>query len=87
MSDVSDVRKDVTSIVRMYGKFQGSIPADKDLYADLGVESVNAISILLALETRFHTTIDDARFIEARTIDGLVDLVGAQEPHLGSRVA
>lgn len=87
MSDVSDVRKDVMSIVQTYGKLNGPIPTDKDLYSDLGVESVNAISILLALETRFQTTIDDGRFIEARTLNGLVDLVAPGESHPGSRVA
>ncbi len=87
MTDVSDVRKDVLSIVQTYGKLKGPVAADRDLYSELGVESVNAISILLALETRFHTTIDDARFIEARTLNGLVDLVTAEESQQGSRVA
>ncbi len=87
MADVSDVRKDVVSIVQTYGKLKGPIPADRDLYSELGVESVSAISILLALETRFHTTIDDARFIETRTVNGLVELVAAEESQQGSRVA
>lgn len=87
MTDVSDVRRDVLSIVQTYGKLKGPIAADRDLYSELGVESVNAISILLALETRFHTPIDDARFIEARTLDGLVELVAAEGSRPGSRVA
>lgn len=87
MTDMSDIRKDVAAIIQACGKLQGPIPPDKDLYADLGVESVNAISILLALEGRFQTTIDDARFIEARTLNGLVRLVAPAEVAQGSRVA
>ena len=75
MPDISAIRKDVVSIVATCGKLSGPIPPDKDLYRDLGVESVNAISILLALEGRFGGAIDDTRFVEARTVNGLVNLV------------
>jgi len=87
MHDVNDVRTDVMAIVQTYGKLKGPISDDLDIYMDLGVESVNAISILLALETHFHTTIDDARFIEARTVNGLIGLVAAQDSCQGSQVA
>lgn len=87
MPDISDIRKDVVSIVETCGKLAGPIPPDKDLYSDLGVESVNAISILLALEGRLGTTIDDTRFVEARTLNGLVDLVAEAKLAPGSRVA
>ena len=43
MSDISDIRKDVMAIIETCGKLAGPIPPDKDLYSDLGVESVNAI--------------------------------------------
>ncbi|MHB1513817.1 MAG: acyl carrier protein [Acidiferrobacter sp.] len=87
MSDISDIRKDVMSIVETYGKLAGPVPPDRDLYSDLGVESVNAISILLALESRLGTTIDDTRFVEARTLNGLVDLVAQTKLAPGSQVA
>ena len=87
MSDISDIRKDVVAIIETCGKLAGPIPPDKDLYSDLGVESVNAISILLALEGRFGTAIDDTRFIEARTVNSLVDLVAQAQAAPGARVA
>jgi acyl carrier protein len=87
MTDMSDMRRDVVAIIESCGKLRGPIPPDKDLYTDLGVESVNAISILLALEGRFRTTIDDARFIEARTLNGLVNLVAEAQLEPGSQVA
>ncbi len=87
MSDTSDIRKDVMSIIETCGKLAGPIPPDKDLYSDLGVESVNAISILLALESRLGMTIDDMRFVEARTLNRLVDLVAQTKRAPDSRVA
>ncbi len=86
MTSPAEIRKDVESIVRTYGKLKEPIPGDRDLYTDLGVESVNAISILLALETRFQAPIDDARFVEARTLDGLVGLIATTQAG-DSRVA
>ncbi len=87
MDDEERIRKDVLSIVQTYGKVKGIPPLDRDLYTDLGIESVNAISILLALESRFHMHIDDARFIEVRTAGGLVDLVVRKPADKGSCVA
>ncbi len=87
MTDINNIRKDVMAIVETSGKLAGPIPPDKDLYSDLGVESVNAISILLALENRFSVTIDDARFVEARTVNKLADLIAETRLALGLQVA
>ena len=66
---------EITEMVRNIGKVQGEVPPDKDIYADLGVESINSIEILLALEDKFGIAIDDTRFIKARTVQLLIDLV------------
>ena len=87
MDDEERIHKDVLSIVATYGKVRQPFGPDRDLYADLGIESVNAVSILLALESRFGLHIDDARFVEARTVNALVDLVGQKPVESGSRVA
>lgn len=86
MDDVVDIRREVLSIVQSYGKLKGPVPCDKDLYGDLGIESVNAISILLALEGRFNRSIDDTQFLEARTLDQLVSLMAASHRQ-GTQVA
>jgi acyl carrier protein len=73
-SDIALV-EDVASVVREVAKLNGNLEIDKDLYTELGVESVNAIGILLALEEKFGIAIDDSEFIQARTITKLADLV------------
>ncbi len=69
------ITKSIISILEEVGKIEGEIPKESDIYAELGVESVNSISILLALEKKFDITIDDNEFIQARTLTKLVDLV------------
>ena len=75
MTEDMDIRKSVLAIVCNFGKVAGDLPPEHDLYADLGIESVNAISILLALEEKFCIVIDDYQFSRARTFNRLVDLV------------
>lgn len=65
----------ITAMVASIGKVDGEVPPDKDIYADLGVESINSIEILLALEDHFGITIDDIEFIKARTVSLLTELV------------
>ena len=66
---------DIIHILKDVGKVDGEILPDSDIYADLGVESVNSISILLALEDKFSIAIDDNQFILARTLAKLTELV------------
>ena len=51
-------------------------PADAHLYHELGVSSVEAMQILLALEERHGITIPDEDFVEATTLEQLAALVG-----------
>lgn len=48
---------------------------DAHLYHELGVSSVEAMQILLALEERHGITIPDEDFVEATTLDELAALV------------
>lgn len=75
MSSIEIIIVDVVSLVKRIGKLDGEVPTDKDIYADLGVESLNSIEILVALEEQFGLVIDDTKFIKARTIQGLAELV------------
>ena len=56
-----------------------AIDADEnaDLYADLGLASVHAMSLLADLEERFGLLIPDDNFIEARSISQLTSMVDA----------
>ncbi|MDA8361858.1 MAG: acyl carrier protein [Gammaproteobacteria bacterium] len=87
MDDEERIRRDVLSIVQTYGKVRPPVVADRDLYTEVGIKSVDAVSILLAIESRFHISIDDDHFAGARTVNGLVDLLLSHPLGTGSRVA
>ena len=70
-----DIQGKIIGIVRQYGKINGDVAIEKDLYSELGIESFNSISILLALEEHFGLTIDDHEFVKARTVGKLIRLV------------
>lgn len=69
------VHEDVLAVVRKYGELNIDPPLDRDLYAELHVESINAISILLGLEETFSVAIDDRLFALARTARQLIELI------------
>ncbi len=74
---MSELFSNVASVIREVGEVNGEIPAEVDIYADLGIESVNSIGILFALEEKFGISIDDTKFVKARTLNGLMELVAA----------
>lgn len=78
MIDNQKIFQEIASIVRESGRVSGEIPEYSDLYAEVGVESVNSIAILIALEEKFQLAIDDAKFTKARTLAALVELVAGQ---------
>jgi acyl carrier protein len=51
--------------------------ANADLYADFGLASVHAITLLTDLEERFRIHIRDEDFIEARSISQLTLMIDA----------
>ena len=75
MHTVESSRLEIILILKEIGKIEGDIPPESDIYTDLHVESVNAISILLALEEKFNISIDDNAYIQARTLTKLIELV------------
>lgn len=51
--------------------------ANTDLYADFGLASVHAITLLTDLEERFRIQVRDEDFIEARSISQLTAMIDA----------
>jgi len=71
----------VRAVVRRIAPgLDGSFSATADLYRELGVKSVAALDLLLALEEEFKVSIDDEAFGEARTVQKLAAMI---EPKLG----
>jgi acyl carrier protein len=63
---VIEVIRDVGGVV--------NLEPDQDFY-DAGVTSVQALPLLLELETRFEVAIPDERFMTARTARSLCEVV------------
>jgi acyl carrier protein len=56
------------------------IPAEKitptaSLYDDLGLDSLDAVDMLVHLEEAFHIKVDGERLMDVRTIQNVYDLV------------
>src|SRR5262245_13087969 len=65
--------KHITDTVCRIGKIS-DIGPDEDFY-DAGFSSINALELLLELESAYEVSIPDDRFIEVRTIRLLQELI------------
>ena len=56
-----------------------SLPSDFDekanLYSELGVASIQAMQLLMELEERYHVSLPDDEFVEARSLESLSMLI------------
>lgn len=57
------------------GKPPSSITAEKNLFKDLGADSLDAVEIVMALEEEFDLTIDDASAEKMRTVEDIVSYI------------
>jgi acyl carrier protein len=69
----SDNLQTIIGIVQATGKISG-VAAEDDFY-DAGFSSINALQLLLELESAFDVTIPDDEFVVARTCRSLESLV------------
>jgi len=75
ISDGAGLWDEVCQVVAASAKLPPPYPEGASLYDELGLESVHALTLLLALEERFAVTLDDQKFIKCTTVASLVDLV------------
>jgi acyl carrier protein len=68
----NDLEK-IIDIVRTSGKLE-RLSADEDFY-DAGFSSINALQLLMELESAFDITIPDDEFVNARTCTSLHAMV------------
>jgi acyl carrier protein len=66
----------VSQVVARFARVTPPYAAEAHLYRDLGIESVQVLHLLFALEAEFAVSLDDRRFIQSSTIDDLARLVG-----------
>jgi acyl carrier protein len=72
----NDIDTAVSQVVARFARVTPPYAAGAHLYRDLGIESVQVLHLLFALEAEFAVTLDDQRFIRSATIDELTRLVG-----------
>lgn len=70
---MSDELGGIAEILSRIGKVEGLGP-DDDVY-DAGFSSMNALELLLELESAYGVSIPDDQFIAARTLRGLDTLI------------
>ena len=71
------VESKVRAIVAGISNLPADMPADANLYLDLGVASVHALQLLTELEEQFGVAIPDDRFVEATSINDLTSLMAS----------
>jgi acyl carrier protein len=71
---VARVTKQVAGIL---GVDVSKVGPEKDLFRDLGADSLDAVEIVMAVEEEFETTIDDASAEKMRTVSDIARHVAA----------
>jgi acyl carrier protein len=78
---MSDDLQRIAAIVREVGKIQ-NVGLDDDIY-DAGFSSINALELLMELESAFRVSIPDDAFIRARTphaLHAVVERLRQEQP-------
>ncbi len=67
----------ISAIIRRVSKKAGDgpLPADADVFRDLGVESTAALDLLFSLEDEFGVAVPDDAFSAARTVRKMTELI------------
>jgi len=74
-----EIEDKIKSIVAQIAKRDdhANLPAEADIFTELGVSSVAGLDLLLTLEEAFGVSIPDEAFGDARTISRLTHLIRA----------
>jgi len=72
---MSDTEHLVRQTIVRLTQLPADLPKDAHLYLDLGVASVHAMNLLLALEKQFSVQIPDDEFVEATSVARLADMI------------
>jgi acyl carrier protein len=67
--------KVIKQISELLGKPESSISPDKDLFRDLGADSLDAVELIMALEETFNIEIKDSDAEKIRKVSDLVDCI------------
>jgi len=70
-----DLLPELSQLVATIAKVPPPYTGKEHLYNELGLESVQALSLLLSLEERFGVSLDDQSFVKCTTLASLAELV------------
>jgi acyl carrier protein len=74
---VDTIEGGIRTMIAQITGLSADIAVDANLYLDLGVASVHALTLLTQLEEQFDIRIPDEDFVEATSISKLTLLVGS----------
>jgi acyl carrier protein len=66
---------EVSQVVATVAPIPPPYKGGEHLYNELGLDSVQALNLLLSLEERFGVTIDDQRFVKCTTLSSLTEFI------------
>ena len=72
---MNDTESKIRQILAEIAELSTDVPAEANLYLDLGVASVHAMQLLTELEGRFDVQVPDEEFVEATSIAELTRMV------------
>jgi acyl carrier protein len=85
METAETLKSELRSLVSQVGAISPDFDASAHFYNDLGLASVTALRLLMALEDRYEIHIDDLDFVDATSLDNLCALIGRLVPRQGSK--
>lgn len=68
----------IEAVAIQFGREEGQIKPEQDIFEDLGGDSLDAIELVIALENEFDIEVSDEDFAEAHTVQELIDLVNGR---------
>ena len=74
---MTHLEDEIRTIVAEISGLPSDFACDADLYLDMGVASIHAMELLLQLEEQYLINIPDDRFVEARTVVDLANVVSS----------
>ena len=73
--DLEALKSELRQLVAKIGSLDLGFDENADLYTDLGMPSVKAMELLVALEDRYGLRVPDDEFVEAVSLERLVAMI------------
>ena len=75
MENLDTLKNDLRQLLTHLGSLPEGFDERADLYSDLGMASIKAMELLMALEERYGISVPDEEFIEATSLERLTGMM------------